>query len=186
MKTKKITAAGLLTAALLSGGGTCQSPIDPTAKALLVSRRGAATFTVYSTFVRSESSIHDVEAGKRLVEFVEKDGIGKATLSEQKVSITGKWGMNESKMWRESVEALSKHVKANPITTQYAMLSEYIIGRGEVLGVHLYVLDSDGTPAFGVLANSHDRRFSSRRPKTVSDANAVLQAILHDELGATK
>ena len=82
-------------------------------------------------------------------------------------------------MWQESAAALGAYVQANPITTEYALLAEYLIlGTENVGGVHYYIVDSQGTLAYGILLNSHHSEFIDADPQDTDDCTDLVIEML--------
>lgn len=156
----------------------CNGIVNPQAARTLTARAGRASFTVYPSYIRSGKSTYDAQAAEELVEFIESRHYGKAHSSDQLVPITGEWRHNQARMLRESASDFAAFVKSHAIESEYAVLAECLMGSREIIGVHLYVLDSKGEVADVVLANSHHPEFASRSPKTVADCHAVIQDIL--------
>lgn len=154
--------------------GGCGSIVNTDAAQMLHSRLGHARFRVLPTIVRRKSIAHDTVSAMELVGFIEEQELGSAELSYEKVQITGKWRHNQARMYRESASGFSEFVKARQVEDQYWVLAECLMVSDQVLGAHLYILDSEGRVAYGILSNSHHPEFSSRSPRTVGDCMAVL------------
>jgi hypothetical protein len=169
------------TVALLLGG--CGSIVDPAAETQFKQALGSTTMTVFPAVVQTESVAYEPAAAQRLAQFLTDQELAEATVSDAQVPITGGWSYDESKMWRESARALATYVQEHPISTQYAMLPEYlgVTGARQVGGVHLYVVDKDGKIAAGLLLNSHHKAFAEVNPKTADDCTALLVKVIPDE-----
>jgi hypothetical protein len=171
---------GVLSVAVLAVQG-CHGVVDPAAERAFRAGVGESTITVYPTFVRDgQDHRYDAAAAQRIANMLERRG-AQVQRSEAEVPITGGWHMNEARMFRESTEALASFVRKNSIQTEYALLAEYIIGGRHVpVGIHCYAVDAEGTPALGVLLNSHFTEFSSVNPQTVNDCTDILLGVLED------
>ena len=169
----------LVGAVLIAGG--CGSGADPAAEKMLLQNVGKTSVTVFPAFLRGHGS-YDENAAAKLGEFLNTAELAKATASDRRVPITGPWRMNQARMLGESVKEFAAYVRANPISTRYALLPEYLGGKTEAVGIHAYVVDADGTVAFQVLLNSHWEEFSKAKPKTADDCTAVLIDVLRERL----
>lgn len=172
----------MLIPVLVPGG--CLGVVDPAAEKTLLACLGETSVTVYPAFVRDgQEHRYDAVSAARIAGLLTDRGLADVTLSEAEIPITGGWHMDQSRMFRESTEALGGFVREHPIETDYALLAEHIIGgRGVPVGIHCYVVDAEGTPALGVLLNSHWTEFSSANPQTVDDCTDVLLGVLEDRL----
>lgn len=180
----KLTRVGALVFMSLLVG--CQSPIDPAAEQKFLDGLASTSITVYPAVVRdgAESS-YDVAGATELADFLAAEFVAEAKVSPEEVAVTGGWHSNEALMWQESAAALAAHVEAHPIDTAYAILPEYLIlGNGPVGGIHCYVVDAEGTLAYGLLLNSHHEEFQDADPQTVQDCTPVLMTALRNELKA--
>jgi hypothetical protein len=162
----------------------CRSLIDPAAEEEFFASLGEMTMTTFPAYVRSgEGGTYDQASADQVAAFLNETGMANAAASTEQVAIPGSWHSNQSLMWRESAQALTAHIQANGLVTDYALLAEYIfLGTGNVGGVHCYVVDTDGTVAFGILLNSHHDSFADADPKTVEDCTALLIDELQDRL----
>ena len=173
-------------AAIVVGG--CSGPVDPAAEKALMEALGRTSVTIFPAIVRRGGApSHNADAAAKLAEFFKTASLADATVSAAEVPITGTWHVNQARMFRESAQAFAAHVKEHPIATQYALLPEYLVGKDRtgkdfVIGIHAYVVDRQGTLAFGVLLNSHWEAFTKANPRTVDDCTQVLQTVLRDSL----
>ncbi|NOG54285.1 MAG: hypothetical protein HND57_08145 [Planctomycetes bacterium] len=167
----------------LSAG--CAGPIDNQACSEFIGSveqaqaPGAAptvSITVFPTIVRSSEVSHDVDAGKAAADYFTSNGLAAVTWDEAGlIPAGGTWGHNQAKMFRQSIESFAQYLADAPIKTDYAFVSEYLISsNGRPVGVHGYLLKSDGTPAYGLLLNSHHEPFYETDPQTIEDATTVL------------
>ncbi len=161
-------------ALLAAIAGCTASVIDKEARAQFAREVGDVSITVYPTYVRDRDPHYDAAAADALAEVLRREDIATVVRAADEVPITSEWGMNQARMYRESAQDLARYVKAHPIDTDYAALAEYLMGKDAVGGVHLYVVRSDGTIAFGLGTNSHHDVFRAVDPKTPADATEVL------------
>jgi len=103
-------------------------------------------------------------------------------VSDAHVPIPGPWHSNQARMLAESAESFASYVKAHPISTEFALMPEYLMFRSHAGGVHCYVADAQGRLAFVILQNSHWTEFAEVDPKTPDDCTQVLILALEDEL----
>lgn len=157
-------------------GGSCKGAADPAAEKVFMSKLGHTSVTVFPTGVRESKDFrYNAAAADALADFLTEQKLATVTRSDHDVPITSKWGINEAKMFKGSAKDLADYVKAHPISTDYAMMAEYLMGgNGKAVGVHVYVVTKDGVIAYGSLWNSHQKAFSSVDPKTVEDCTKVL------------
>jgi hypothetical protein len=168
--------------ALTMGG--CGGVIDKQAEKLFYEAIDNTSITVFPAFVRDgDGQSYDAEAAGAIGAFLTEEGLATVTLSDTEVPITGEWGANQAKMFRNSAADFSTFVRQNPIQTDYALLPEYLIGgRGKPLGVHLYLVDAEGTAAYALLFNSHHREFNDVNPQTTDDCTTILISRLRGDL----
>lgn len=138
--------------------------------------------SVYPTIVRRENVAHDPESARRIANWFESHGLGRARLINQNVEIDGPWRINQSRMFRESVRSFEEHLESSPLDSHYGVMAEYLMGGGtRVVGIHLYVIDPAGSPTFTIGLNSHDRVFELADPRSVEDCTALLISELEAE-----
>ena len=192
IRNRSLAALGVAVVAVMAAVGGCLAidkaaekayfpKLEKTREAFLASI-GKTSITVFPAAVRRSTITYDDGASAKLAEFLNTDGLAKATASDRHVPITGPGRMNHARMWRDSAKELGEFVRANPIVTRYALLPEYLGGKTEAVGIHAYIVDSDGTVAFQVLLNSHWEEFSRVKPKTEDECTAVLIDVLRDRL----
>jgi len=164
--------------------GGCQGITDPAAKQVLMEKLGDTSVTVFPAFVRKGGeNTYAPDAAATIAEFFKNDELADAVVRDQEVSITGPWHHNQARMLRESAEAFAAHLEQNPVETEYALFPEYLFGgRGDVGGIHCYVLNKAGVVAYAVLLNSHHKPFAEAAPKTIDDCTAVLIDVLRKSL----
>jgi hypothetical protein len=156
--------------------GGCGGIIDDKAEARFRAAVGDTSITVFPAFVR-EGAEHRYDAGaaKRIADFMTQEKLATATVSDAEVPITSKWGMNQARMFRDSAADFSTYIGEHPIQTAYALLPEYLIGgRGKVGGVHIYLLDAEGTVAYAALFNSHHKLFNDVNPQNTDDCTTIV------------
>lgn len=170
------------TIGLVAGG--CGGIIDEQAEAAFEKAVGNTTITVFPVFVRDgEEHTYNRDAARALGAFLTTENIATVTQADAEVPITSKWGMNQAKMLRGSAADFTRYVQANPIATDYALLAEYLIGgRGKVMGVHMYLVDKQGTVAYAILTNSHHKVFTDVDPQNVADCTKILENKMRADL----
>jgi hypothetical protein len=186
MRTARISiaAALCLTVALSLGG--CGGIIDEQAGQQFRQSLGSMSVTVFPTFIREgEQGRYDPESAQQIGEHLTSANLATVQVNSAEVPISSEWGMNQSKMLRESAADFSAYVQAHPIATDYALLAEYLLGGGgKVMGIHLYVVDAGGTVAYAVLQNSHHPEFQAVDPQSLADCTEVLLRALAADLGS--
>lgn len=162
----------------------CQGPVDPNAEQAFKQKLGSTSVTVFPAFIRhGADGLYDPNAAVKIAAFLNEQKLAQASASTVEVPLTGEWRINQAKMFRISAESFAAYVKANPIETDYALLPEYLMGGGGgVGGVHCYLVSRDGTLAFGILLNSHQKIFSDANPKTKEDCTGILLEALRIDL----
>ncbi len=177
MRTHASTAgfAGLCVVLGLTMGG-CDGIVDEPAEAQLHESLGNTSVTVFPAFVRDgEEKRYDADAADAAGAFLTQAQLATVTISQAEVPISSQWGANQAKMFRGSAADFSAYVRQNPIQTDYALLPEYLIGgAGRPVGVHLYLVNSEGAVAYALLLNSHHREFSDVDPQTTEDCTTIL------------
>lgn len=186
MKSRKMVAAtgGLLL--LLTGAtafilGGCGGVVDDGAHAKLHEQLGTTSFTVFPAFLRDgRQGGYDTAAAQTLAEYLRSEQFGAVTVGQAEIPLSGKPGMNQAKMLRDSLAEFQAWLTAHPIDTDYAVLPEYLVdGQGRVVGIHLYVLAQAGMCADALLLNSHHEPFKKANPQTPADATQVVVGVLH-------
>jgi hypothetical protein len=170
-------------AAMAAAGASCGGIVDPAAEAMFLQSLGDTTITVFPAFVRGEDTSYDANAAEEVAGFFEAEGLAAASASDQEVPISGSWGSNQAKMLRSSAVSFAACLGENPVGTEFALLPEYLMGPGYAVGIHCYVIDSEGRIAFVELLNSHHAPFSNADPQTVEDCTEVLISVLREDLG---
>ena len=166
--------------------GCSKGITDPEAEEILGQKLGNTSFTVFPAYIRygEGDDSYDEDAATSLGLFFQDEDLAIVTLSEEKVPLQETWHSNQAQMLQESAQAFAAYILANPISTEYGVLAEYIFlaGSGSVGGIHCYILDTSGKLAFVVLLNSHHEVFSEADPQTIEDCTSVLIDVLRDIL----
>lgn len=151
-----------------------------------LSALGRTSLTFYPACVRTRGGTAlDREAARRIASFFEERGLAKIALVETPARLSDSVSFNQARMYRLSERAFAEFVKTQAVRTDYAAAAEILVaGNGQVGGIHLYVVRADGTPAWGLLVNSHFREFRAVKPRSAQDAARVLTMRLENELGA--
>lgn len=175
---------GMLTVLALVMGG-CGGVVDKQANERLRQQLGQTSITVYPTFVRcGEAHECDAGAAAALAAFLDAHDFAEVQRSDAEVPINSVWGRNQSRMFRDSVADFAAYLHEAPPPTEYALLAEYLLsGKGEVMGVHLYLLTKEGVCAYAVGQNSHHQEFKDVAPRSVEDCTAILLKVMKKELG---
>ncbi len=163
--------------ALLSG--IACTPVHPQVHADFVEGiRHGATLTVLPSVVRrGADQSHDEQAARRIATSLRRAGVN-ARAAGARVGV-GEWHVNEARMARESAAMLATYLGEHPTGTRYALASEYLIdGKGEVGGVHAYVVRDDGAVAAILVLNSHHALFRTAQPATPADCTDVVIAAI--------
>ncbi|MBI2221331.1 MAG: hypothetical protein HYU53_08995 [Acidobacteria bacterium] len=164
--------------ALLSGMA-CSGPVHPQVHAdFIAGIRHGATVTVMPAVVRrGAGQSHDEHAARRIAASLQRAGVN-ARAGGARVTV-GEWHVNEARMARESAAALATYVGERPTGTRYALASEYLItSKGQVGGVHAYVVRDDGAVAAILIQNSHHPLFQAARPATPEDCTELVIAAI--------
>jgi len=171
-----------ITAVVLMASG-CQYPVDRVAKEAFWGGLGKTSITVFPAFVRrGQSGSWDERSAQTVGAFFGDKGLATVTVSDAHVPIIGSWHSNQARMLAESAEAFASYVKAHPISTEFALMPEYLMLRSRAGGVHCYVADAQGRLAYVILQNSHWTEFAEVDPKSVDDCTEVLVRVLENGL----
>ena len=184
MKTQAIVLALVAVGtAVVFGTSGCGGIINEDAKAKLFEDIGNTSMTVFPVFVRDgEQKRYDPGAANTIGEFLTQENLATVTVSQAEVPITSQWGINQAKMFRDSAADFATYVRENPLETDYALLAEYLFGgRGDPSGVHVYLLDAEGTVAWANLLNSHHKAFTDVDPQTTDDCTTLVINVMRDE-----
>lgn len=109
---------------------------------------------------------------------------------EQEVGLGTMEGINNQfALFKRSRSLFSEHLRANPIDSGYAVMTEYAVEETVNIMhvIQCYILDSDGEDAFSFLLNSHHRLFNdfgleteaveSRDKLIAKGTDVVIQAL---------
>jgi hypothetical protein len=164
----------------------CQSAVDRQAAELFEAKLGNTSITVFATYVRDgETPTYDPASAGEIGDLLANDGVATVTQDASEVPITSEWGMNEARMFQESLANFTAYLGEHPLTTEYGLLAEYLIGgQGVPVGVHIYVVDGEGRCAYGTGVNSHHDAFNSVNPQNVADCTTIALNVLNDDLVA--
>ncbi len=149
---------------------------------------GSTTITVYPTFVRTQvGAIYDDASAAKVAEFFARNSLAKTVLVNEKVNLSEAQRPYQQDLFKASLNLFISRIKLSAVDTDYALVAEYLItptkdGGQAVGGIHCYLVDRSGEPAFLVMLNSHDEIFAKAKPKTAADATAVLLDVLEDRL----
>ena len=158
------------------------SGVDSAANKKLLEKLGATSVTVFPTLVRGTEQHYDTGSAEAIVQFLKAEKLAEAALAAEQIPVTGEWGMNQSKMYMASAKSVGSYVTQHSLSTDYALMAEYLMGKGEAVGIHCYVVDTQGRLAAGIQLNSHDKDFAAAEPRTPEDCTKVLLAKLKNEL----
>lgn len=177
----QIVGSGLIVGLNLAG---CGGVVDEEAEARFRNRLGETSITVFATLVRAgEACEYDRESARQIAAYFADHGLASVQPADAQVPLDTEWGMNQARMYRDSALGFGEWLKENPVDTDYALLAEYLLSRnGTVMGIHAYLLEAGGTPAFGVGRNSHHAEFQAVNPQNVGDCTTVLLRALENEL----
>jgi hypothetical protein len=162
----------------------CAGPVDPAAKDAFFSSLGDTTMTVFPAFVRDgHEGLYDEAAAVRIGELFTDEGLAEATISQERVPITGPWHCNQARMLSESAAEFAGYLQDHPVDTEYAFLPEYLLLRDSAVGgIHCYIVDAENRLAYVVLQNSHWPIFTEVDPQTLDDCTEILIRVLRQEL----
>lgn len=165
--------AAIVTVGTLVALTGCQGAIDKAAAAKFQKSLGQTSLAVFPAYIRTHEPYYDVEVAERLATYFRARKLGTVAVVDAQVPITGEWRMNQHRMFRAGIADLGTHVAQHGLETDYAVMAEYLGGRDEFCGVHLYVVDGDGRAAYGTGLNSHHAEFRPI-PKTVDECTQSL------------
>lgn len=170
-----------LAAACLMGG--CGSAIDKEAQQQFFENLGNSTITVFPTYVRLGDGHYNTESARQIAAVFQNNRFATTQIAATEIPVGGEWGMNQSKMFRDSAASVGQYVRHNPIDTDYALLAEYLMGRPDAVGgVHGYLVDKEGKLAWGFGVNSHHEVFNRFSPDSEEDCTAIACAIINERL----
>jgi hypothetical protein len=161
------------------------SAIDKAAREKFIREAGTSSVTVFPAYVRQGTdAVYNAGAARTIAAAFEQAGVGEAVAGAAEVPLTSEWGMNQSKMYRDSLADFQAYLAEHPVETDYAFLPEYLINHhGTVMGVHGYLVSADGKAAFGVGLNSHHEIFEDVDPENVADCTTMVCRKIAQELG---
>ena len=163
---------------ILSG---CSSYISKEAKQKFDAREGAFSVTVYPvSVVLGSKSVHEEALTAEIIDFLIKEKLAVPVMAEGVIDIPVKWGIDQSKMAKQSAINFCEQIKGDEITTDYVLLVEILCNASEteVRGVHYFLCDKDGNLANGGLTNSHWAEFEEVKPHSRQGGLAVAKLML--------
>lgn len=183
LSTEVLMFAGICGLVGLSMGG-CNGVVDEEAEQTLYNALGKTTLTVFPCFVREgqEARYDATEAGKIRL-FLSEAELATVAEDDAEIPITSVWGSNQARMFRGGLSDFRAFIEQRPPSTEYALLTEYLIGaKGIPVGIHVYLLDAGGRPAYVRLLNSHHARFKTVDPRSVADCTTIVLDVLGEDL----
>jgi hypothetical protein len=154
----------------------CTPIVSEEASCILRSRIDTATFTWYPVhIVAGEHSTHDQGEALKIAHRLKESGFGIPVIADTFPEVPITWGHNEASMLRRSTVLFSEWVAAQNISTDYAILIEYLFTPDEskVLAVHYHIVTSRGEIAHVGMVNSHFDLFTQIDPETREDCREI-------------
>ncbi len=167
----------------------CWAYVNKAAGKQFQSRPGPFSVTVYPVHVALDEEItHDASLTALIATYLEEEGLALPIPGEREFSYAFRWGSSQSALAKRGAEAFSAQVKADSITTDYALLVEILCNRDEteVRAVTYYLADKSGRIADGALANRDWQAFRSVSPADRLGGLAVIQYLLSECWKPTK
>jgi hypothetical protein len=185
--SKRIPAAALGIFFLLIGCTTNEVPVidlpahrppsDERAEASFQERLGETSITVFPAVVQTfQGASYDEIPQTMLADFFSTENLATTVDSGEHVDLSTTTARTQHEHFTENIAAFSNYLKANPVTTEYALVAEFLVsprktGGEAVGGIQCYVLDAKGNNAFSFLINSHHRLFNEADLKTPTDSD---------------
>lgn len=177
--------AAALVALLLPSLACSASVVDDALMDDFFARLGDVTVTVHPAYVRggAEDGTWLPGEGERLAAFLRDAGLAREVLvAAEPVPLAGAWQRNQAAMWTASARSFAEHVAAHPGSTEFAVVHECLMGAGEAVGVHAYVVNTKGDVVWGCHLNAHAERFEQVAPETPAECTDALILFLQDNL----
>ncbi|MCK9309816.1 MAG: hypothetical protein PHH43_01850 [Candidatus Cloacimonetes bacterium] len=168
----------LLLLTLLTG---CWSYINKSSAQAFLNRKQLINVTVYPiNIIKGSENINDKELARELVYFLQQESLADPLLGSSNHSYPFQWGHNQAAMAQRSAKAFAAQVRADNITTDYALLVEILCNQYEnnVMGVGYYLVDKTGLAADGSLSNSDWQDFKDIKPTNRQGGIKVVENML--------
>ena len=159
-------------------------PSDGGAEASFRERLGEMSMTVFPPVVQTfAGTAYHRESRPKIAGFFTTQGLATVTESDEEVDLSKTTPRTQHERFTQNMAAFSEYLKASPVTTDYALLLEFLVtptrsGGEAVGGVQCYLLDAKGNNAFSFLMNSHHRLFNEAELKTQSASDEVRAELI--------
>lgn len=126
-----------------------------------------SSISVFPAVVRTQdgTTYHPLAAAA-ILQHIQENTDAKVTVVSTEVDMTGTVPEKgyQFDIFHNSLKRFGEYVKQNPIETDYAMLTDYLIshtpnGGYAAGGIHCYVVNQKGERAYALILNSHHHNF---------------------------
>ncbi len=158
-------------------------PVSGTA-ARFVRQSGTTPITVFPTLIRSSQGNQlSVSSQDQILAFLKQNQIGIAASSDHQFSLDTVTQQSQWQMFQDSLQAIGNRI-ARSGATSYSLVMEMILPpvMGElksVFGIHVFILNPDGSNAFSFLLNSHHELFVKAELSTVDLSASGLEELIN-------
>lgn len=170
-----MNSASKLAVLIVLAAAGCRGPVDPQGHERFTRELGSSTLTVFPAHVnRAGAREWDTPAAERIARLLGEERWFDARTSAIQIPLPLGWHMNQARMLRDGAEAFAVWVREHPIETRYALIADYLLGDRAAVGVHVFVVDAQGTIVHVSLWNSHWEPFQEVDPKTIDECTQVV------------
>ncbi|MGC8724200.1 MAG: hypothetical protein ACP5VF_10070 [Acidobacteriota bacterium] len=158
---------------------SCGDLVDANAAKALRESIGHETVTVFPAFVlNTEGHTYSVGSAPLLAELMTTEGLGIAQPSGKEVPVQTAWQMNDTSLLRECASDLVAYVRANPISTDYALFPQFLMGESRARAIQCVAVDSRGRIVFALLLNGRSPLFREAPTATTEECSRLLNLAL--------
>ncbi|MGA9750645.1 MAG: hypothetical protein WBS54_02535 [Acidobacteriota bacterium] len=158
---------------------SCGDLVDANAAKALRESIGRETVTVFPAFVLgTEGHTYNAGAAPLIAELLTTEGLGIAQPSGREVPVQMAWQMNDASLLRECASDLVAYVRANPISTDYALFPQFLMGETRARAIQCVAVDARGRVAFALVLNGQNPLFREAPTATTEECSRLLNLAL--------
>lgn len=130
-----------------------------------------ATITIYPV---QAGDVQSTQSAQALVQMINEKKWLQAQASDQPLKLPFESSMNQQKVLWSLAHSLQKHVKQHPPQTDYVLFAHYLMGKDDVMGVHMIICNRAGDWVIVDFQNSHGADFRAVNPKNREQCDQLI------------